>query len=284
MTFTVTKMWSKDNGSAATADGRKWTASFSEGYQVTHPTTATPIDVLQAEGIPAAGTVYPGTDFVFAKAGKPTRVSPILSVVIIDYEGETGSSPTQSPMTNDYKITWSSDVSEEQIDMAVDGTPIVTANYEPIAGGSMTLHDLTATITRNYNSINLPAIHAYLHSVNSDTFLDFAPGIAKLESYSANNTYTENGQGFWVVTAKIVFRTPYFCTAEQAWHLRLRHEGYYVKNPAAGSTGRIRATDDYGEPVTKPVLLDSAGGETQEAEWLFFPRYTPLPYNALGLV
>ena len=86
------------------------------------------------------------------------------------------------------------------------------------------------------------------------------------------------------MTASIRFRYPFNTTPEKAWYARVRHEGFYEKL----SDGRIvRAIDDNGEPTTKPVLLKEDGTRetvSENAYWLEFKRYQPLPYNVLGLL
>ena len=87
---------------------------------------------------------------------------------------------------------------------------------------------------------------------------------------------------YWSVNAKIQFRFPYNTTPDKAWHSRVRHEGFYEKI----GTKVVKAAVN-GEPVVKPVLLKADGTrETNpdNAIWLYFPRYKPLPYAALGLL
>jgi hypothetical protein len=58
---------------------------------------------------------------------------------------------------------------------------------------------------------------------------------------------------------------------------------------SSGGTGYkvriIRAVDDNGEPTSKPVLLTRTGFREYNpanAVWIETPKYTPLPYSALG--
>jgi hypothetical protein len=134
----------------------------------------------------------------------------------------------------------------------------------------------------------------YRRAVNSDNFLGWPPGTAKLMKFSASNVFGETG-GYWEITAQIRFRYPYRTTAEKAWYARVRHEGFYEKidlsGPGAG-TRIVRAVDGNKEPMTRKVLLASDGyrlpvpaeGEEQIANWLEFKLYDSLPFNALGLL
>jgi len=140
-------------------------------------------------------------------------------------------------------------------------------------------------ITRKFTSINTSGIAAYRRSTNSDTFLGWPPGTARLIGFSAKNRFVYNGlQEEWNVTARIQFRQPYAnTTAAQAWYKRWRHEGLYILD---GATVR-RATDDQGQEMTKPVLLKVDGTQETNPDNAYFVHtqvYGSLPYSALGLI
>lgn len=279
-------MWSQTRASYETTNTRDRKATLQEGYTIVTGLTDKWEQVKNASGLPQINQVYSGTSHVRVRRVTPQKLSPIFWMVIVEYGGETGpdgeyDAPTNTPPS----IKWSEVTTDEAIDEDFDGNPIVTANNEPIEGITTPISDLVLTVRRNYVSINLPATHAYLRSVNSDTFAGFAAGTGRLKTFSADFVVAQEaiGGGYWDVNAQVIFRYPYNTTADKAWYARVRHEGYYE------SVGGVikRAVDDNKDPVTKPVLLKSDGTRetvAANAHWLEWKRFAPLPYNALGLL
>jgi len=278
----VTRAWSRSSGEGTSDDGNKLTLSFSEGYQIVHTIDTTDVELLTANGLPAIGSLFPGTYAACKKIGPITRIGPIYSMVAVSYDGEVGPDLKDSPINQPPVYKWTDTTSNEPIDQDWDGNPIVTVLGEAIEGVTMDLADQSLTITRNYALFSPWITHNYRHATNSDPFANYAPGTARLISFSADSVNNE-GFPYWVVNATIQFRFPYNTTPAKAWYARTRHEGYYVK---VGNKV-VRATDDNKEPTTKPVLLKADG--TRElnpanAIWLEWKRYNSLPYAALGLL
>lgn len=291
----VTQMWSKEGGSGESEKYDSFATKFShtEGYQVLAEIGDSPEDVLSADGIPAYGARHrSGADsFVKLKTAEP--VGPILWMVMVNYEG--------SRFDGNVDVEWTDTTSSEPIDRDYFGKAIVTANNEQVEGLTYELSDSICVIRRKFFVFNAYTTNVYRHATNSDTFLGWPPGTARLVGYSAKNQF-KFGQPLeqWDVTARIQFRVPYMgATPEQAWHKRWRHEGLYVRdmvvNPDAGDPGApllipgnswSRARDPNGQEVTKPVLLKQDG--TQEmvpdnAYFAYTQLYGSLPYSALGL-
>jgi hypothetical protein len=252
----VHKMWSRFSSSVSADE-----VSVEVGYQIVVeavPETSL-YEVYAAPGLPAMGSQY-SDDFpyIYAASASVERVSPIMYLMT---------------------ITWSDAESEQAIDEDWNGNPIVTVLNEAIEGVTMNIADQVVTIQRKFLAFSPSAVHAYRHSTNSDTFLGYPPGTGRLIAYSATS---QNG-GIWDVSASIQFRYPYRTTPAKAWYARVRHEGYYIKK----DNKKIRALDEAGEPMTRPVLLKQDGTEETEKEnafWLEVQRYGSLPYNALGLL
>lgn len=281
------EMWSRQSGSADSPDGKQRSLSMTRAFTVTLA-ASDPLEVVYtAAGLPLVNDVYPGTFFVICRSLQPQRVSPIMAVVTANYTGEIGpGGATSSPIDNEAIISWRNATTDEAIDQDWDGKPIVTKNNEPIEGITERIADQVATIERNFHSINMYAIRAYLKSVNSDTFLDWPAGTCRLMEYNASNIITNGVAGFWKVSATFQFREPYNTTADKAWHKRVRHEGFLVRDNA-GETPHIAWDEKTKTPVTKPILLKENGTrETNpdNAHWLEFNTLGVLPYNALGLV
>lgn len=304
----VDLMWSKAGGDFGSTDNfRKFSGAINSAYQVFTTYDATLLDVLQAPGIPAAGSSYSADfPFVYAEQARPEKISPIYWIVHVAYSGEVNfggqNNQPQSPVLTPAVIDWDDVEVELEIDEDYDGKPIVTPNGEPINGVKRLFADQTVTIQKNMLIFN-PFVQArYRQSVNSDPFLGWPPGTAKMQKFQAKSVRSSevNGGGYWQVTAVIQFRYPYRTTPEKAWYSRTRLEGYYRRVILPGApplpngdpkTQIIRATRA-GEPTAKPVLLDAQGfqlpdvdpPDPQTANWLEFKLYEPLSYNALGLL
>ncbi len=281
------EMWSRQSGSAESPDGKQRILTMQRAFTVTLA-ASDPLEVCyQASGLPLVNDPYPGTFFVICRNLSPQRVSPIMAVVTASYSGEIGpGDETSSPVDNEVIVSWRNATTDEAIDQDWNGKAIVTKNNEPIDGITERIADQVATIERNFLTINMYAIRAYLKSSNSDTFLGWPAGTARLMEYNASNVITNGVAGFWKVSATVQFREPYNTTADKAWYKRLRHEGYLVRD-AAGETPHIAWDEKTKTPVTKPILLKENGTretDPDSAYWLEIQTLNSLPYNALGLI
>jgi hypothetical protein len=281
----VTKMWSTTSGTFNAENFSLYSAKYSitEAWQVLCEIGDGITVPLTAVGIPSIGEQHPSGVFAYAKIFTPKPIGPTLWVVTVVYEGVPDPSYNSEAYAVD--VEWSDVTSTEPIDRDFNGRAIVTANGEKVEGLTMEIADQTCVIRRRFNYINTYAISAYRHSTNSDTFLGWPPGTARLVGFSAKSQFFFGApQGGWDVTARIQFRAPLAgATAAQAWYKRWTHEGYYVK---IGNDVR-RATDAQSVDTAKPVLLKSDGTlETNVNTPLF--KYTQiygsLPYSDLGLV
>jgi len=275
----VTKMWSKTGGSLSseklTAIDQVW--GVTEGYQVLADIGDSVDVVVAGAGIPRIGNQHPTGIDAYVESVSPEQISPIFWQVMVGYRGLVNDSAVD--------IEWTDSQTTEPIDRDFYGRAIVTANNEPVEGLSMDIADQIVVIRRRFLSIDTAAIGAYRRSTNSDTFLGWPPGTARLVGFSAKNAFLTGAPNErWDVTARIQFREPYAnTTPAQAWYKRWRHEGLYVK---VGSLIQ-RAVDDQQQEVTKPVLLKADG--TQEtnpnnAVFIHSQVYGSLPYSALGLI
>ena len=276
--ISVTQMWSKEGGSGESEKYDSFATRFShtEGYQVEAEIGDSPEDVLAATGIPAYGERHrSGADsFVESKQAEP--LGPIFWVVTVNYKGQR--------FDGNVDVEWTDTTTSEPIDRDYDGAAIVTANGEQVEGLTYELSDQVVVIRRKFISFNPYTFAPYRHATNSDTFLGWPPGTARLMAISAKNQF-KFGMPLeqWDVTARMQFRIPYMgATDEQVWYKRWRHEGIYV------NLGGVvqRARDPIGQEVTKPVLLKVDG--TQEpnpnnAVFIYTKLYDSLPYSALGL-
>ena len=281
------EMWSRQSGTAESPDGKQRILTMQRAFTVTLD-ASDPLEVVYtAADLPLVNDPYPGTFFVICRSLAPQRVSPILVIITASYSGEIGPTDlTSSPVDNEVIVSWRNATTDEAIDQDWNGKAIVTKNNEPIDGITERIADQVATIERNFLTINMYSIRAYLKSVNSDEFLGWPPGTARLMEYNASNVITNGVAGFWKVSVTVQFREPYNTTADKAWYKRLRHEGYLVRDNA-GETPHIAWDEKTKTPVTKPILLKENGTretDPDNAYWLEIQTVDSLPYNALGLV
>jgi hypothetical protein len=286
------EMWSKQTGTAESPDGKQRIVTMTRGFTITLAASDALEVSYSAADLPLVNELYPGTSFVILRKLTPSRISPILVMMIAEYSGEIGPGDiNSSPIDNDVIVTWRNATVEEAIDQDFDGNPIVTVNGEPIEGISERISDQVATIERNFLSINIPAVSAYLRSTNSDLFLGFPAGTGRLMDYTATNVIQDGVAGFWKVQATMQFREPYNTTPDKAWYKRVRHEGQLFRLTPGGKV--FNATVEGNKtPSTKPVLLAADGtrlpipadATTVVAHWLEFKTLGSLPYNALGLI
>jgi len=295
--YAVTKMWSRTGSTASSTDnGRGFDISFREAYQITHDPGTSLIDIyttsLGPNQLPAINSLYPGTTSVFYDSASPSYVSPIMTIVEYTASGKFGpNGPEDNPLNQPPKIDWTDTKTDEPIDVDFDGNPIVTINNEPIEGITAKIADQVVTIQRNYAAFSPYATAAYRRSVNSDTFLGYPAGTAKLIRFNAKEVRGDGLPAYWDVTASIQFRLPYRTTNAKAWYKRVLHQGYMVKDATTNAPRRAIEKDlnsSSGEnPTAKPVLLTATGYiETNPANATFreFKVYDSLPYNALGLL
>jgi hypothetical protein len=284
--ISVTQMWSKEGGSGESEKYDSFATKFShtEGYQVEAEIGDSPEDVLAATGIPAYGDRHRSGADSFVKTKEAQPLGPIFWVVTVNYEG--------SRFDSNVDIEWTDSTSTEPVDRAYNGTAIVTACNEQVEGLTYELADPVVVIRRKFLLFNAYTIAQYRHATNSDTFLGWPPGTARLIGISAKNQFKWNMPlEQWDVTARVQFRIPYMgATAAQAWYKRWRHEGLMVRyyDPVSGLAGAYsRAIDPLGQEVTKPVLLDEFGVQETDPDNAIFKYtqlYGSLPYSALGLI
>jgi len=284
-------MWSRTASSARLEDNfRKLTCSFKECFQVVCSYDAEAIEIYSATDpttgvhIPLRGDTYPGTTSIYARTVSPQRVSPIMWLVDVDYEGWIGpGGPEDHPLNAPPILDYDWIESEEEIDEDFDGYPIVNANYEPIEGVKTEIYDLVLNIQRNFATYNTFALAPYNRATNSDNFNGWPPGTARVKT-KAKQVLTDFA-GYWQVSASVRFRYPYRTTAAKAWYSRVRHEGFYVRPTAGGVI--VRACDGYQRPVNKKILLKADGTretDPNNAYWLEIKKLDSLPFSALGLL
>jgi len=283
--ISVTQMWSKEGGSGESDKYDSFASRFShtEGYMVEAEIGDSAEDVLAAGIIPDYGARHRSGADSFVVSKEASALGPIFWVVTVNFKGEA--------FNPNVEVEWTDTTSTEPIDRDYDGNAILTAVYEQVEGLTYDLSDQVCVIRRNFFLIDPYVVSEYRHATNSDTFLGWPPGTARLVGFSAKNKFKYNTPiEMWDVTARIQFRRPYMgATPEQAWYKRWRHEGIYI-NVVNQISSEIefggRARDELGQEVSRPVLLKEDGTrefDPAAALFKYTKLYGSLPYSALGL-
>ena len=170
----VTKMWSKSGGALSserlsTIDAR-W--AITEGYQVLAEPGDDAAMILDAFGIPIIGSAHPIIANAYVKSLSPTPLGPAFWQVIAAYEG--------IPSEDGVDIEWTDSTTSEPVDRDYFGAAIVTANNEQVEGLSMDVSDQVVVIRRRFALIDTNYVAAFRRATNSDYFLGWPPGTARL--------------------------------------------------------------------------------------------------------
>ncbi len=276
----VTQMWSRNGGSYSSERfntfANNWT--ITEAYCVVCTVDTDIKTIRNATGVPQHGDAHPTELGTYVESVQPEKISPIMWIVTVGYVGVALDA-------GDIEVNWTDTTTSEPIDRDFDGNAILTANGEQVEGLTVDIADQVVVIRRKFTSINTYSIAAYRHATNSDTFLGWPPGTARLVGFQAQNRFRFGAPlELWDVTARIQFRYPYMgATPEQAWYKRWRHEGMYVNVDGVIQ----RARDPLGAEVSRPVLLKEDGTlETNPAAALFkySKTFGVLGYSGLGLL
>ncbi len=140
----VTEMWSRTTGGVASPDGKKFSASFASAYQVLHSADATTPEILNAVPV-KLNDQYPNFSGVYCtKVGDRQPDGPILSIVPVSWEGETGGNDGSGPENQPPEIEYYSVGATEESDTDSNGLPytnvtgdLKAANYSSIRAGTV---------------------------------------------------------------------------------------------------------------------------------------------------
>lgn len=214
-----------------------------------------------------------------------TQETVLLYKAVVSYSSPKAPSddeetpPTELPV----EITWASVTTQAETTVDYDGNAIVNdGTGEAIFGVTRDVSDLQGTFTKNFLTFNPSSIYLFNNKVNSDTFVGFPAGTARITNISATNEIKDDIP-FWKVTVVISFRAPYATTDDKAWYVRTLRQGYRVK---VGSQ-IVDAVDSFKQRVTTPVRLSSTGTQLavgDASEFKEIKVYGSTSFSALGLL
>lgn len=272
MTIEVTQMWSRAGATSESEDGQKFAASFISFYQVTHEADDTRADIFDHEDMPQQGDLFseggaslPG---IFCKRRSLERRSPIYSVVTVEWSGEYGPTGfTDDPLNKEPEIVRTNRLVSAEVDQDFYGRPITNSVGDPVKGVVTDVSDFSISITRNYATIDIFAIRAYLRSHNSDDFDGWPAGTARFRTYTAKEI-KYNDSSYHEVTAVVEFREPYNTAPARAWFARYRNEGLRerigvnITFSGGGGSGAAGYAITSGGAITKIVVTNRGTGYT----------------------
>ena len=195
---------------------------------------------------------------------------------------QTESEDETSPLNVPADVSFSSITTTEKIDSDIDGTPLLNSAGDPFSGITAEISDLTCSISKNIASFDPSSVYTYCNAVNSDAFLGFPAGTAKITSVKATRAVTAD-TAYFKLSVSVQFRQPFRTSAQEAWYARVQNTGKYVIDD---EVGRIPATvgENNKTQTNVEVNLDEAGGRLADGAdpiFLTFPRNKTISFSAL---
>lgn len=219
------------------------------------------LQALLAPGIPLRGDSYvTATEFdTFArvKNKEATQDGDNRQLWIVRCDYDTLPFDDDNPFNRPIEYSWSFAQFSKVADRTIDGFPITNSAgqfFDPPP--EMDDSRPVLTVTKNVPFFAYDVAIAYQDAVNSDWFIGFAPGRAKVFNISGTST-TENINGvdwfYWRATVEIHFR-------REGWTLQLLDQGRYelVNDPQTGLP-YSPCRDRLGQPLADPALLNGQG-------------------------
>lgn len=278
---------------ARTGINDKGVAEYTRRFQViTSGYGVGAYEVRTATGIPrrfdayATATETDNGSLCTRVAAEQDDENPILWVVSADY-GSPTIDPDQAsepnPVLRPAVVSWSFAKNRKPVWKDKDGKGILNSAKEyfdppPEMDDSRPI----LTISRNQIAYNQAIAINYQDAVNSDPFLGFTAGQAKVSGITAQSQQ-EGSYRFWSVQYEFEF-------CRDGWQLSILDQG---RNKRVGANltpilQKDSAGNSINVPVSDPVPLDGSGGELanptpETVQFLDFDVYKTMPFKALGL-
>ncbi len=273
---------SDDQGYVVASIDRNFTIALSDGIN------DDPITVKQFANLPNKGDPHPSNFLFICRGLKIARQGVCFYTAVASYQTAAKQDESEDPTTDSAEISFASVTTQEPIEADIDGRPIQNTAGDPIKGVTADVSDLTCTISKRLRNFDPTSIYTYTSSVNSQPFLGFPAGTAKITSIAATRV-VENDSAYFKVTVQIQFRKPYRDTTnEEAWQARTQNMGRYVLADVDGKEKRVPATiGKSGIATTQPINLDQSGKKLPKGSdpiILYWPRNIERNFNDLGLL
>lgn len=284
---TVTRTWSGESGafSKELSSDDLGSADHIETYDVIvdDPTNDNAYSVKADSSVVQIGEQL-GSLFLWCTNVAVTRESPVLFKAVVSYKSMPGDPSVDNPLTQSAIVKWKTVKANGEIDEDVNGVVIATPNGEPVAGITRPFSDLAATISQPFASFSPSSFYNFMDKVNSDSFLGWAPGTAKVDDISADpNSFEISGStvNYYDLTVTVLFRNPIRTTAAKAWYNRRVLKGFLITD---GNGDIVHATDENKEFVTSPTFLAEDGTEVTKdnAVWVEDQIFASVAFSGMG--
>lgn len=276
------------------------TVTYEAVYQViTDNSSDGPNVVAFASGIPRLGDLYAIGNDVDSRASavgitpEQDTETPRKWQVRVAYSSEAGGTleigEEFDPIDRPPRVEWDKEEYVEVIEKELSSTSaalgtsrlIQTAcgeSYDPFP--EVVRYRPIVRIRRNFILFNDALKFDYLGAVNltrwfgGDSRTWMCRDLATIEKHAGGLRYVE-------VTGEFVYN-------RDTWDLKILHQGFLVRTTTSATEKPTRAHDNFGEPVTRPVLLDAEGrrlaqGSTSHVIHTYYV-YPEKDFHTLSLV
>lgn len=208
--------------------------------------------------IPQLGEAHPFDPWIFVvdRAVSVNAKSPLAFRVTVNY------AEIENPLEQPTIIEWLSASVIENVDIATNGDPIRNSSDELFdPPHTEEFDDLLLRGVYNVAVFNPIGAANYKGAINTDFFLGFNPGQAKVITYVSREIRAITGNFYVEVTVEIQFR-------QTGWKRKFVDEGYRIKTgvDSDGKPTYEEIKDDDGNPITEPVFLDGSGAKLDDGD------------------
>ena len=209
--------------------------------------------MAKADGrIPLLGQGHPYNPWVYvmSREAMVDPDSPFLYRVTVQYaeiENPLDQIPIIEWLSEPIGVEMTADIRSKKAITNSSGEPLDPPHVEDV-------QDIILRATWNVWPFNAIGAANYINAVNSDTFLEFTPGKAKVLAYSGREIKMITGYKYVEVTVEIQFR-------EDDRKLRFVDQGFRTKTGEGTEAKYTEIMDDSTPPkrISEPVLLDGSG-------------------------
>lgn len=271
---------------------REFTATSNDANDTTEHVKA----YLRSTGVTATGELireggsWPLNPSIKVDGIDCDKTAPIFYTLKVKYKSlpfrtdDGGEEPTD-PELQPPDISFDTVSSEEEIDTDVNGDPIENACREPYTGVKRQVSDLQISIGKTFLIFDPATFYGYFDSVNSDTFMNFPPGVCLVRTIRAAPLIL-NEYLYWKINVVIQVRKPFGDTpTEKAWYERRKHEGFYCFTNESPDKP-VRRKDANGHDCTIPLPLTEVGFAAsvgEEGSWKYFQKYLTVAFSGMNM-
>ena len=176
---------------------------------------------------------------------------------------------SDDPLSRPPEISWGEETYTERVEKTTlvtdinagadglkDDQPVANSAGEEFDPGlEIDMSRLTLTIVRNQAKFDHEKMQGFFGKLNSDTFFNFASGMVRCKSITAQNSY-EKGKEFWRATYSFVIRDD--------WDYQILDAGYWDLSGAGAKKKEIQLEN--GRPTPVPFPLDGNGIALTDAQ------------------